>query len=234
MKKPVIAVTPLWDDRLESIWMLPGYLDGLRAAGALPLTVPLEADEDDARQIFSLCDGLLLTGGHDVDPALYGQAPEPFCTPPCPRRDALERTLFSLFRQGGKPILGICRGVQLINALMGGTLYQDLPAQKPGVLPHVMQPPYDRAFHTVALTEGGMLSRITGAQELGVNSYHHQGIRLLAPGLTAEAHAPDGLVEAVSCPGHPFMLAVQWHPEFSFRTDEASRAIFRAFAARCM
>ena len=169
-----------------------------------------------------------------MDPALYGQAPEPFCAPPCPRRDALERTLFSLFRQGGKPILGICRGVQLINALMGGTLYQDLPAQKPGVLPHVMQPPYDRAFHTVALTEGGMLSRITGAQDLGVNSYHHQGIRLLAPGLTAEAHAPDGLVEAVSCPGHPFMLAVQWHPEFSFRTDEASRAIFRAFAARCM
>lgn len=141
MKKPVIAVTPLWDDRLESIWMLPGYLDGLRAAGALPLTVPLEADEDDARQIFDLCDGLLLTGGHDVDPALYGQAPESFCAPPCPRRDALERTLFSLFRQGGKPILGICRGVQLINALMGGTLYQDLPAQKPAVLPHVMKPP---------------------------------------------------------------------------------------------
>ena len=117
---------------------------------------------------------------------------------------------------------------------MGGTLYQDLPAQKPGVLPHVMQPPYDRAVHTVALTEGGMLSAITGARELGVNSYHHQGIRRLAPSLTAEAHAPDGLVEAVSCPAHPFLLAVQWHPEFSFRTDEASRAIFRAFAEHCM
>lgn len=141
MKKPVIAVTPLWDDRLESIWMLPGYLDGLRAAGALPLMVPLEADEADAQQIFSLCDGLLLTGGHDVDPALYGQAPESFCAPPCPRRDALERTLFHRFRQGGKPILGICRGVQLINALMGGTLYQDLPAQKPDALPHVMHSP---------------------------------------------------------------------------------------------
>lgn len=97
-----------------------------------------------------------------------------------------------------------------------------------------MQPPYDRSVHTVALTEGGMLSAITGRRTLGVNSYHHQGIRRLAPSLTAEAHAPDGLVEAVSCPTHPFLLAVQWHPEFSFRTDEASRAIFRAFTEHCM
>ena len=97
-----------------------------------------------------------------------------------------------------------------------------------------MRPRYDRAVHSVAILPETPLTAFLDRAELGVNSYHHQGIRLLAPGLTAEAHAPDGLVEAVSCPDHPFMLAVQWHPEFSFRTDEASRAIFRAFAPRCM
>ena len=233
MKKPVVAVAPLWDEARESIWMLPGYLDGLRAAGAVPVILPLEADPEDLGQLAGLCDGLLLTGGQDVDPALYGQAREAVCAPPCRRRDNLDGTLFRLFRQADKPILGICRGAQLVNVLMGGTLYQDLPTQKPGALPHVMRPPYDRAVHTVHLTAGGLLEGIVGQRELGVNSYHHQGIRRLAPSLTAEAVAPDGLVEAVSCRDRAFLLAVQWHPEFSFRADEASRAIFRAFVESC-
>ncbi|WP_455581151.1 gamma-glutamyl-gamma-aminobutyrate hydrolase family protein [Dysosmobacter sp.] len=233
MKKPVIGVMPLWDDRLESLWMLPGYLDGLRQAGALPVILPLETEEADIRQLYGLCDGLLFTGGHDVDPALYGAAPLPECGPPCRRRDALEASLFRLALEAGTPVLGICRGLQLINALLGGTLYQDLPTQRPGSVSHVMRPPYDRVIHPVALEAGGTLHRLTGQAALGVNSYHHQGIRTLAPALRADACAPDGLIEAVTCPEHPFLLAVQWHPEFSFRRDGASQAIFRAFVQSC-
>ena len=233
MKKPLIGVIPLWDGEKNSIWMLPDYLDGLRSAGALPVVLPLEADEADIRQLYTLCDGLLFTGGQDVDPALYGEALSPRCGVLCPRRDALEAGLFRLAMAEGTPMLGICRGLQLMNILLGGTLYQDLPTEHPSSVPHVMKPPYDRPCHTVRLAEGGTLRRLTGREELGVNSYHHQAVRRLAPSLRAEAWSPDGLVEAAVCPDHPFLLAVQWHPEFSFRSDPAGAAIFRALVEHC-
>lgn len=233
MKKPVIGVVPLWDDEKNSIWMLPDYLDGLRAAGALPVVFPLEADEADICQLYNLCDGLLFTGGHDVDPALYGQTPSSLCGVLCPRRDALEAGLFRLAMTEGKPMLGICRGIQLINVLVGGTLYQDLPTEHPSPVPHVMKPPYDRTCHTVRLVEDGVLRRLLGREELGVNSYHHQAVCRLAPSLRAEAWSPDGLVEAAVCPEHPFLLAVQWHPELCFRSDPAGAAIFQTLVDHC-
>ena len=130
-------------------------------------------------------------------------------------------------------MLGICRGIQLLNALLGGTLYQDLPTEHPSSVPHVMKPPYDRPCHTVRLVEGGTLRRLLGREELGVNSYHHQAVRRLAPSLRAEAWSPDGLVEAAVCPEHPFLLAVQWHPELCFRSDPAGAAIFRTLVEHC-
>ena len=232
MKKPVIGVMPLWDDEKNSIWMLPDYLDGLRDAGAIPVIFPLDADEAEAQQLYELCDGLLFTGGHDSDPALYGQEIKSTCGTLCLRRDALESELFRLGYEGKKPMLGICRGCQLFNILLGGTLYQDLPTEHPGDVPHRMTTPYDRAIHPVAVTEGSLLHRITGCSEIGVNSYHHQGIWELGPGLQAEAVAPDGLVEAVSCPDHPFLLAVQWHPEY-LKSHPSSAAMFRAFVDSC-
>ena len=233
MKKPVIGVIPLWDDRLSSIWMLPDYLDGLRAAGALPVVLPLDAEEADIQQLYGLCDGILFTGGHDVDPKLYGQAATDACGTLCRRRDFLEAGLFRLAFAGGKPILGICRGAQLINVLLGGTLYQDLPTEHPSDVTHRMGKPYDQPCHTVALTEGGCLQSLLGKQTLGVNSLHHQAICQLAPALRAEAWSPDGLVVAVSCPDHPFLLGVQWHPEFLFRVDADAAAIFKTFVEHC-
>ena len=233
MKKPIIGVIPLWDEQRKSLWMLPGYPDGIRETGGLPVILPLEGEAEDLLRLYALCDGLLLTGGQDVDPALYGAPASPLCGERCPKRDRLEPLLFRRAMEDDKPVLGICRGIQLMNVLLGGTLYQDLPAQLSGCAEHHMAPPYDRTYHAVNLETGGLLRSLLGVGSMDVNSCHHQGIRTVASPLRVEATAPDGLVEAVSCPGRRFLLGVQWHPEFSFRTDPFSTAIFRVFVDRC-
>ena len=232
MEKPVIGVVPLWDDEKNSIWMLPDYLNSLRAAGAVPVIFPLDADESDIQQLYALCDGLLFTGGHDADPALYGQEKSSTCGTICASRDKLEAGLFRLGFADHKPMLGICRGCQMFNVFLGGTLYQDLPSELPSDIFHRMTAPYDRAIHTVTLAEGGRLQKITGCESLGVNSFHHQGICNVAPALQAEAYAPDGLVESVSCSQHPFLLGVQWHPEY-LKSSPSSAALFQAFVKSC-
>lgn len=234
MTKPIIGVIPLWDDEKQSLWMLPGYFDGICAAGGLPVMLPLNADESGLDSLYRLCDGLLFTGGHDVNPELYGQRPLPQCGTPCPARDHMEERLFRRAFADGKPIFGICRGIQLINVLMGGTLYQDLPTEHPGPIDHHMTPPYDRVCHTVRLAADGPLFQLLGMEELGVNSYHHQAVRKLARCLAPMAWSSDGLVEAAYCPKQKFLWAVQWHPEFSYRADPAGLSIFRAFIRSCV
>lgn len=231
MKKAVIGVTPLWDRDRDSYWMLPGYLEGLELAGALPITLPLTEDTGDISRLVSLCDGFLFTGGQDVSPALYGEKTRATCGEICVKRDAFEQRLFAQALEQDKPMLGICRGIQFFNACLGGTLYQDLPTEHPSEVGHVMRPPYDQTVHPVALLPGTPLAALLGRTELGVNSYHHQAIKVLAPGLGEMARSEDGLVEAVYMPDKSFVWAVQWHPEFSFRTDESSRKIFSAFVA---
>lgn len=231
MKKTVIGVTPLWDAERNSYWMLPGYLAGLEMAGAIPLTLPLTEDARDISQLVSLCDGFLFTGGQDVSPRLYGEEPRAVCGEICEKRDAFERRLFFRALEENKPILGICRGIQFFNACLGGSLYQDLPTEHPSGVLHSMRPPYDRSVHTVEIRRETPLAELLQRTQLGVNSYHHQAIRTLAPGLAEMARSEDGLVEAVYLPDEAFVWAVQWHPELSFRTDENSRKIFSAFVA---
>lgn len=231
--RKVIGVVPLWDEKKDSCWMLPGYMQGLEACGALPLVLPLTTDEGVLADALRLCDGLLLTGGHDIDPALYGQAPLPQCGVLCPARDKMEVYLLRAALAADKPVLGICRGIQLLNAVLGGTLYQDLPTQHPSDVTHVMTPPYDRAVHTVEILPGTLLADLCGAGTLAVNSYHHQAVDKAAPGLQVMAQAPDGLVEAVRLPGKAFVVAVQWHPEFSYKNDACSKALLQAFVDAC-
>ena len=188
-------------------------------------------DLDDLPQLVSLCDGLLFTGGQDVSPALYGEAPKPTCGEVCPARDRMEQTLLHLALERDLPVLGICRGIQFLNAVLGGTLYQDLPTEHPSQTQHHMTQPYDRAVHTVTLQPGTPLAELLGEEHIGVNSYHHQAVKTLAPCLTEMAWSEDGLIEAVCLPEKRFVWAVQWHPEFSFRVDEHSRKIFGAFVA---
>lgn len=227
--KRVIGLIPLVDEERDSLWMLPGYMDGVSAAGGLPVMLPLETDEAALAQLCGLCDGFLLTGGHDVSPEFYGQRRLPACGATSPRRDAMEAAVLRLAMERDKPVLGICRGIQFINAALGGTLWQDLPTQRPGDVSHVQRPPYDAPKHTVSLLPGTPLSRLLNVDTLPVNSYHHQAIRDLAEPLRPMALSPDGLVEAVWHPEKRFLWAVQWHPEFAWKTSDAAMAIFRAF-----
>lgn len=227
--KPVIGLIPLVDEARESLWMLPGYMDGVEEAGGLPVMLPLTADPADLERLCGFCDGFLLTGGHDVSPSVYGAQRLPVCGELCPDRDAMETALLSRAMARGKPVLGICRGIQLVNAALGGTLWQDLPSQRPSAVEHHQTPPYDKPAHEVSLLPGTPLRALLGAERIVVNSYHHQGLRDLAPGLRPMATAPDGLVEAVWHPEQPFLWAVQWHPEFAWRTQPAARAVFAAF-----
>lgn len=233
--KPVIGIIPLYDEDKDSIWMVPGYMEGIRRAGGIPMILPLVCDEADLRQINSMCSGYLFTGGHDVDPSLYGEEKNALCGPACMERDRLEQTVFCMAWEDRKAVLGICRGLQLINVLMGGTLFQDLQFQFQGTcsVGHHMEPPYSRACHQVELTADGPLCKLLGKSTMGVNSYHHQGIRKLAPGLKAMAVAEDGLVEGVYAPDREYIQAVQWHPEFMPPEDADAGKIFQSFIEGC-
>ena len=229
MKRPVIGIVPLVDIQRESYWMLPGYMDGVAEAGGLPLMLPLTDDVEQIDQLIELCDGFLFTGGQDVGPSLYGEEKDAACGECCPERDAMEAKLLNAALKHDKPIFGVCRGIQFINAALDGTLYRDLPSQHPSEIEHHQHPPYDVPVHTVTPIPSTPLAALLGDGPFAVNSYHHQALKTLAPAWSAMAVAPDGIIEAAYMPDRRFVWAVQWHPEFSFRVDENSRKLFHAF-----
>ncbi len=227
--KPVVGVMPLWDETKDSIWMLPGYMDGILQAGGLPVVFPFTENEQELEQLVNLCDGFLFTGGHDIAPELYHEDPLPELGITCPKRDIMEKVVLKKALDADKPVLGICRGIQIINAVLGGTLYQDIPTQHPSETEHHQTEPYENPVHEVKIIAGTPMHQCLAKDCLAVNSLHHQAVRQLAPVLEAMAVSPDGLVEAVYMPEKKFLWAVQWHPEFSYKTDDQSRRIFRAF-----
>jgi putative glutamine amidotransferase len=175
-------------------------------------------------------DGLILTGGEDVDPAWYGADPSPLLSPPSRERDLFELALFAVARQRELPILGICRGIQVINVALGGTLFQDLPSERPGRVNHRPDGPRDSRSHTVRLRPGSRTAEALGSTSITVNSSHHQAIKELATGLVAAGWTEDDLIEAAeSPPGDPWLLSVQWHPE-EMHLDRAApdRGLFAA------
>ncbi|MBD5444754.1 MAG: gamma-glutamyl-gamma-aminobutyrate hydrolase family protein [Lachnospiraceae bacterium] len=233
--KPVIGIIPLFDETKDSIWMLPGYMDGIRLAGGLPIILPLKADMEDIAQVCGICDGFLFTGGHDVDPAMYGAERSDKCGTSNHDRDTLEKKVFDYALRTDLPVLGICRGIQLINVLCGGTLYQDLPTEHDSSIKveHHMSPPYDVPCHEVTILEDTPLFKELDSLTLLVNSYHHQAVKDLAPSLLPMAVSEDGLIEALYMPDKKFIQAVQWHPEFNFYKDESSRRLFKSFVNSC-
>ncbi len=238
--RPLIAITPRSEARTSgdmALFAQQDVVDAVLAAGGTPVILAAPCPHDDLDRLVGMFDGFLVPGGLDVNPARYGQGPHEACGPACELRDELECALIPRIVAADKPLLGICRGCQVINVALGGTLWQDLPSQpeataswREPALCHRQEKPYDDPVHTVAVQPNSLLASALGEAPgcLGVNSLHHQCVCDVAPGLTASAWAPDGVIEAVEMPGARFVLGVQWHPEFLWRTDPRALALFEA------
>ncbi len=222
----------------DYIWR--DYSAGVAAAGGLPVIVPCvaggsgEPDAGDAvlvAETIARLDGLLLTGGRDVDPRYYGEAPHPRLGEIDPAKDALELAAVAAARARRLPILGICRGIQMLAVAFGGSLVQDLKSQVAAAIRHEQRLDKRKPSHEITVEPGSRLAAILGqAGPLWVNSYHHQAVRRLPDGFRVSAKAPDGVVEAMEAtdPRHGFVVGVQWHPESLWRGDEPSRRLFLA------
>ena len=229
MNKPIIGIgsdvqSP--EGKRERAFVYLNYVEAVRRAGAIPVLIPPQPENAD--ELMAELDGFLLAGGEDCDPAAYGEERHPTVTETMDaRRQANDLALAEAARKHNVPMLGICLGLQVMNVAAGGTLLQDIDSQHDTEIRHASEPE-DRARHDVIVEKGTQLAGVLPALELNVNSSHHQSIRKVGQGLRVTALAPDGIVEGVEDPRHPFYLGVQWHPEDMTGEDSAS-ALFAAF-----
>jgi putative glutamine amidotransferase len=206
------------------------YVRAVSSAGGIPVLIPLGLPEETLDQLLKRLDGILFSGGGDVQPERYGSTAHPLVDDVDDDRDRVEIHLLQRTVQQGLPFMGICRGLQLINVAFGGTLFEDILDQRPDSLKHRYYPDWPRNYlaHDVQLEETSRLRRVLGAPSMPVNSLHHQGIRQLAAPLQAAAYATDGLIEAFELAQYPFGLAVQWHPEW-LQEHLPMQSLFREF-----
>lgn len=211
------------------------YMEAIFACGGFPLLLPVNGNESLWLQAAREMDGFLFTGGGDISPSRYGEETLQCCGEISPLRDAMELDLLHAVLFTDKPILGVCRGVQLMNVGLGGTLYQDIYQQnaQPILQQHTQKLPDYLPAHDVFIEEGSLLHRIEKTTRLPVNTLHHQAVKDCAPCLCAVAKSSSGLIEAVEKKDHPFFLGVQWHPERMWHVDEAAKAIFESFIDAC-
>lgn len=235
MKKPLIGLTPSHDTDTDDLKMRPTYMAAVTASGGIPVILPFTAKEEDLKQLIHTLDGFLFTGGPDVHPFYFGEETHPACGNVSSQRDLLELSLLPLILEAKKPLLGICRGIQVINIGLGGTIFQDIKSQLKEDHPIAHQQPF--AFklpsHTVTLSADSKLAQISCTKTLHVNSMHHQAVKTIAPGLTVCGRSKDHLVEAVEMPDYPYLIAVQWHPEYLWEEQEPARRLFESFVNAC-
>ncbi|HZD10478.1 MAG TPA: gamma-glutamyl-gamma-aminobutyrate hydrolase family protein [Candidatus Binatia bacterium] len=219
---------------IEVFGLMPSYTQAVLEAGGLPALIPLGLSEADLEALLARLDGILLPGGGDVEPALYGaDNDDPIVRGVDQLRDQCELLLIRHALETQKPLLAICRGLQVFNVALGGSLWADVYSQMPGAMRHDNYEDGRRDFlaHDVSVRPGSLLHNILGEDAIRVNSLHHQGIRRLAPQLSVSAVAPDNLIEAVEFAGHRFALAVQWHPENLLQAEPRMSLLFRHFVA---
>ena len=240
-KRPTIGITTQSLQAIDgipaalpaSVVMNQRYYEAVAAAGAAPVLIPLLDDVDALRATYEACAGIMIPGGVDMDPGTYGEAPHERLGRVDPARDRVELQLTRWAIEDRKPLLGLCRGLQVINVAAGGTLYQDLDAQLEGAIRHDYFPTFgfdrDYVSHDVAVAPASRLRSLVAIDQLPVNSMHHQGVKRLGAGLVACAHSADGLIEAVESVNGHWMVGVQWHPEVFEADDPHTRELFRGF-----
>jgi putative glutamine amidotransferase len=233
MAAPIIGVTsnltPAKDGKIAVVSVGEAYIQSVLRAGGIPVVIPVGLSEAELQALFPRLDGILLTGGGDIDPERFNGPAHPRVYDIDPRRDDLEIRLVQMAAENDKPFLGICRGIQVINVALGGSLYTDISDQLPGSFKHDWYPDVPRSHlaHEVAVSQQSKLAGILGGAIFQVNSLHHQGLDRLAPGLTAAAFSTDRLIEAVELEGHRFGIGVQWHPEW-LQEHAPQRQLFQA------
>lgn len=230
--KPLIGITTNQSTNVNGhpiVALMQAYVHAIMQAGGAPVLIPSMIHADGWEALYSRLDGILFSGGGDIAIERFSGEPHPRVYDVDPERDSIELKMIQASASDGKPFLGICRGCQLVNVGLGGTLYTHLADQFPNALDHAY-PGHLRTtlVHEVKIEEGTRISEIMDEPILKVNSLHHQGLKDIAPSLRVAGHAPDGLVEAVELPGHPFGIAVQWHPE-CLTDQEPTRNLFRKF-----
>lgn len=230
--KPIIAVLADVEDD-KSISLVYTYTPALEALGSLPVVIPYTESEELILSYLELCDGVLFTGGDDICPSHYGKEPSRHLGKLQPNRDKLELAFFKAAAEADKPILAICRGAQLVNVALGGTLIQDIPTEAPsGILHRQSEGKFDYS-HEVNVLADTPLAELMGAERIRVNSFHHQAIDALAPSLSVSALADDGIIEAAYMRDKYYVRIYQWHPERLWDKDSYNKAVFTDFIRAC-
>ena len=218
----------------ERAYLNSAYMAAIQEAGGIPVPIPPQLEERAQKEIFAILDGFLLTGGGDMDPATFNEAPHPTLYEVAPKRDRLEIALVRSALEMRKPLLAVCRGIQVLNVALGGSLFQDVASDPGTQIQHQQEKdgkPRNEPTHPVKIVAGSRLAQVLGATELLVNSMHHQAVKEPGRGLVPVAFAPDMVVEGVE-PEDPdpnrFLLGIQWHPEELTRTDPSARRLFSA------
>jgi len=233
MSTPVIGLTTYNGENKNGhpiVALMHQYISAVSEAGGVPMLIPSGVTSEATKALFERLDGILLTGGGDITIERFDGEPHQSVHGVDPDRDTVEFALLQAAAESGKPFLGICRGFQVVNVALGGTLYTHIQDQLPGAIEHDYDSDSQRQFlaHAIRLEKSSSLAGIMSEPELKVNSLHHQGAKDLAPSLKPVAYAPDGLVEGLELPGHPFGMAVQWHPEWLL-DQPVTRRLFGAF-----
>jgi len=218
----------------ERAYVNSAYLAAIQTAGGLPLPIPPQLDARARDEILAILDGYLLTGGGDLDPATFNEPPHPTLFEVAPARDHLEIALVHHAMESRKPLLAVCRGIQVLNVALGGSLFQDVAGDPGTDIQHQQGKPREEPTHPVKVVAGSRLAQVLGTTDLLVNSMHHQAVKAVGRGLVPVAFAPDTIIEGVELEDPDrFILGVQWHPEELTERDPSARRLFGALVAAC-